>query len=145
MVAQINHQLSYMQWKIKLTLWFVYEWEKPPRRKPYRMNLRSRLPRIHYYHNKRLQVKKSQYFIQIYSWTLTPIPNWTCFVVTISPFNHGSQYVINQFDARIPIRGLLTNLRKMLATKFFSSSTWWRSRSSLITKPYVVQTQQLLE
>ena len=28
---------------------------------------------------------------------------------------HGSQYVINQFDVWIPIRGLLTNLRKMLA------------------------------
>ena len=35
---------------------------------------------------------------------------------------HGSQYVTNQFDVQIPIRGLLTNLRKMLATKFFSSS-----------------------
>ena len=36
--------------------------------------------------NKRLQVKESQYFIPTYSWTLTPIPNWTYSVVTISPF-----------------------------------------------------------
>ena len=35
---------------------------------------------------------------------------------------HGSQYVTNQFDAQIPVRGLLTNLRNMLAAKFFSSS-----------------------
>ena len=35
---------------------------------------------------------------------------------------HGSRYLTNQFDTRIPIRGLLTNLRKILATKFFSSS-----------------------
>ena len=35
---------------------------------------------------------------------------------------HGSQYVTNQFDTRIPIHSLLTNLRKMLATKFFNSS-----------------------
>ena len=35
---------------------------------------------------------------------------------------YGSQYMTNQFDARIPIRGLLTNLRKMLAAKFFTSS-----------------------
>ena len=35
---------------------------------------------------------------------------------------HGSQYVTNQFDAWIPVRGLLTNLKKMLAAKFFSSS-----------------------
>ena len=35
---------------------------------------------------------------------------------------HDSQYVTNQFDARIPVRDLITNLRKMLAAKFFSSS-----------------------
>ena len=35
---------------------------------------------------------------------------------------HGFQYVTKQFDAWIPVRGLLTNLRKMLAAKFFSSS-----------------------
>ena len=35
---------------------------------------------------------------------------------------HDSKYTTNQFDAWIPIRGLLINLRKMLAIKFFSSS-----------------------
>ena len=48
--------------------------------------LRSPLLWIHYYHNKQLQVKESQYLIPTYSWTLTPIPNWTYSVVTISPF-----------------------------------------------------------
>ena len=28
----------------------------------------------------------------------------------------------NQFDVRIPVRSLITNLRKMLVAKFFSSS-----------------------
>ena len=28
----------------------------------------------------------------------------------------------NQFDEQIPVRGLLTNLRKMLAANFFNSS-----------------------
>ena len=59
---------------------------KPTRQKPHRVILRSPLLRIHYYQNKRLQVKESQYFILTYSWTLTPIPSWTCSVVTISPF-----------------------------------------------------------
>ena len=36
---------------------------------------------------------------------------------------HDSQYVTNQFDARILVRALLTYLRKMWAAKFFSSST----------------------
>ena len=46
---------------------------------------------------------------------------------------------------RIPVRGLHINLKKMLVAKFFSSSTRWRSRNSLVTKLYGVQTQQLLE
>ena len=75
-----------MQQKIKLTQWFVYEWEKPPRQKLHRVILRSPLLRIHYYHTKRLQVKESQYLIPTYSWTLTSIHNWTCIVVTFSHF-----------------------------------------------------------
>ena len=55
-------------------------------KKPHRVILRSPLPKFHYYHNKRLQVKESQYPIPTYSWTLTLIPNWTCSVVTISHF-----------------------------------------------------------
>ena len=34
-----------------------------------------------------------------------------------------SQYITNQFDVWILVHGLLTNLRKMLATKFFSLLT----------------------
>ena len=60
--------------------------EKTFRAKPHWVNLWSPLPIIHYYHNKQLQVKKSQYLIPTYSWTLTPIHNWTCSVVTISHF-----------------------------------------------------------
>ena len=69
-----------------MTQWSVYEWGKPTRQKPHRMIFRSPLLKFHYYHNKRLQVKESQYFIPTYSWTLTLIPNWTCLVVTISHF-----------------------------------------------------------
>ena len=106
---------------------------------------RSPLSRIHNYHNKWLQVKESQYLIPTYSWTLTPIHNWTCFVVTISHFQctTPSTWLINRCIN--PSTWLTTNLWSMLAAKFFSSSTWWRSRSSLVTKPYNVQTQQLLQ
>ena len=55
--------------------------------KPHRVILRSPLIKFHYYHNKRLQVKELQYLIPTYSWNFTPIPKWTCFVVTISPFD----------------------------------------------------------
>ena len=64
----------------------VYEWGKPTRQKLHRVILKSPLPRIHYYQNKWLQAKESQYLISTYNWTLTPILNWTCSVVTISHF-----------------------------------------------------------
>ena len=102
-------------------------------KKSHRVILRSPLPRIHYYH-KRLQIKESQYLIPTYSWIFNPISNWTCSVVTISYF---------QYTA--PNTWLTTNLRRMLVAKFFSSSTRWRSRSFLVTRPYGVQMQQLLE
>ena len=84
----------------KLTRWFVYEWGKQTRQKPHQVILRSPLPRIHYYHNKRLQGKESQYFIPTYSWTLTPILNWTSSVVTISHFQctAPSTWLINCAD-----------------------------------------------
>ena len=72
--------------KNKLTRWFVYEWGKSTRQKPQQVILRSPLPRIHYYQNKLLQIKESQYLIPTYSWIHIPIPNWTCSKVTISPF-----------------------------------------------------------
>ena len=70
----------------KLTRWFVYEWGKPTQQKPHQVILRLPLPKIHYYHNKRLEVKESQYLIPTYSWTLALIPNWTCSIMTISLF-----------------------------------------------------------
>ena len=70
-----------------MTRWFVHEWRKPTRQKPHQVIFRSPLSKFHYYHNKRLQVKESQYLIPTYSWTFTLIPNWTCSVVTISPFD----------------------------------------------------------
>ena len=134
-----------MQRKIKLTRWFVYEWEKPPRQKSHQVILRSPLPRIHHYHNKRLQVKESQYLIPTYSWTLTPITNWTCSVVTISLFQCTALSTWLTNWCTDPSTWLTTNLRRMLTAKFFSSSTWWRSRNSLVTKSYGTQMQQLLQ
>ena len=90
----------------KLTQWFVYKWGKPTRQKPHRVILRSPLPKFHYYHNKWLQVKESQYLIPTYSWTLIPIPNWTCSIVTISPF-----------DAWLPVRNFNHQLEKVVGYK----------------------------
>ena len=107
-----------MQRKINLTQWFVYKWGKPPRQKSHWVNLRSPLPRIHYYQNKWLQVKESQYLIPTYSWTLIPIYNWTCNVVTISHFQckAPSTWLTNRCTNLSA--WLHTNLKMMLAAKF---------------------------
>ena len=79
-----------------------------------------------------------------YNWTLTPIPNWTCSVVTVPFFNARllSTWLTNCVDHR---RDFNHQLRRLLAANFFSSSTRWRSRRCLVTKPYGANTQQLLQ
>ena len=67
MEVQTNHQITNYATEIKLTWSFVFEWGKPTRQKLYRVILRSQLSRIHYYHDKRLQVKESQYLIPTYN------------------------------------------------------------------------------
>ena len=56
-----------MQQKLNLTQVICLQMGKTIEAKPHRVNLRSLLPRIHYYQNKQLQVKESQYFIPTYS------------------------------------------------------------------------------
>ena len=56
---------------------------------------------------------------------------------------HGSQYVTNQLHGS-QYATSITNQKRLLAAKFFSSSRQWRLRRNLVTKPYGVQTQQLL-
>ena len=56
-VAQTNHQLNKMQQKINLTQVICLRMEKTTEAKLHRVNLRSPLPKIHYYQNKQLQVK----------------------------------------------------------------------------------------
>ena len=117
---------------------------KPTRQKPHRVILRSLLPRIHYYQNKRLQVKESQYLIPTYSWTLTPIPNWTYSVVAISHFQctAPSTWLTNYVN---PSTRLNHQLEKNVGCNVLLFITRWRSWSFLVTKPYGVQTQQLLQ
>ena len=71
---------------------------------------------------------------------LNPYPNTQLDLFcndNLSFLMHDSQYVTNQFDAWIPIRGLFTNLRTMLAAKFFSSSHDEDHESSWLQNPTV--------
>ena len=132
-----------MQRKLNLIWVICLRMGKTTEVKPHRVNLRSPILRIHYYHNKRLQVKESQYLIPTYSWTLTPIPNWTCSVVTISPCN-ARLPVCDWPIAWISVRDFNHQLEKIVGCKVLQFITRWRLRRCLVIKPYGAQTQQLL-
>ena len=83
------------------------------------MFLWSSLLRIHYYHNKRLQVNEFQHLILTYSWIFTPIPNWTCSVMKISHFQCTTPNTWLTNRCTNPSTWLTTNLRRMLAAKVF--------------------------
>ena len=82
--------------------------------------------------------KESKYLIPTYNWTLTPIPNWTSSVVTISPFEctASSTWLTNCTD---PSTRLDYQLEKDVDCKILLFITQWRLWSCLITKPYDVQ------
>ena len=128
-----------MQWKINLTWVICLRMEKTIEAKPHQMNLRLPLLRIHYYLNKLLQVKESQYLIPTYNWTLTPIPNWTCFVVTISHFQCMAPCTCLS-NCTDPSTRLSHQLEKDVGCKVLQFITRWRSQSSLVTKSYGVRT-----
>ena len=108
------------------------------------MILRSTLPKFHYYHNRLLQVKEFQYLIPTYSWTLIPIPNWTCSVVKISHFQctAPSTWLTNCADLSTRLDH---QLKKDVGCKVLLSIIQWRSWRCFVTKPYGVQTKQLLQ
>ena len=62
-----------MQWKINLTQMICLRMEKTTEAKPHQVNLRSLLPRIRYYLNKRLQVKRIP--VSNINLQLNPYPN----------------------------------------------------------------------
>ena len=77
------------------------------------------------------------------TWSTTMVTNMSIFRTIRFPRRRsklrgwqlrGSQYTTS-----------ITNLKRLLAAKFFSSSTWWRSGRCLVTKPYSVNTQQFLQ
>ena len=127
-----------------MTWWFVYEWGKPNGKNPTGW--------FSSHHSRNFTIITTSDYKQgipstlpTYSWTLTPIPNRTCSVVTVSLFwCTAPKFVTNQLRGS-QYATSITNLKRLLAAKFFSSSTRRRSGRCLVTKPYGVNTQQLLQ
>ena len=108
------------------------------------MIFRSPLPKLHYYHNKRLQAKNPKYLTNL---QLNPYPNTQSDLFYSDNFLFwctAPKYVTNQLRGS-QYATSITNLKRLLAAKFFSSSTRWRSGRYLVTKSQGVNTHQLLQ
>ena len=99
------------------------------------MIFRSPLPKLHYYHNKRLQARNPKYLINL---QLNAYPNTQSdlFYSDIFPFWCTTPKYVTNGCADPSTRLQNTNLKRLLVAKFFSSSTRWRSGRCLVTKPY---------
>ena len=73
-----------------MTRWFIYEWGKPDG-KTSPSDFQVTTPETSLLSQQTVTSKGILSTLSTYNWTLTPIPNWTCFVVTIP-----------LFDARLP-------------------------------------------
>ena len=95
--------------------------------KSHRVILRSPLPRIHYYHNKWLQVKKLSI---LYQFIVEPLPQYQIGLVLqwqslLSM--HGFQYVTNhQLEKNVGCK-VLQFINMMKITKFLGYKTLWRT------------------
>ena len=107
------------------------------------MIFRSPLPKLHYYHNKRLQARNPKYLTNL---QLNPYPNTqsNLFCSDSFPFWCTAPKHVTKNCADPSTRLQNTNLKRLLAAKFFSSSTQRRSGRCLVTKPYGANTQKLL-
>ena len=111
--------------------------------KPHRVILKSSLPKFHYYHNKRLQVKEFQYLTPTNSWTLTL--NTQLDLLCCDNFSFWctapTTWLTNCVDPSTRLQSLT---RKGCWLQSSSVHPRWSSRRCLVTKPYGAQTRQLL-
>ena len=108
---------------------------KTTKAKPYRVNFRSPLPRIHYYQNKRLQIRGIP--VPNTNLQLNPYPNtqldlW-CSDNLSFQYTTPSTWLTNWCID--PCTWLAHQLEEDVSCKVFQFIQRWRSRSSLITKP----------
>ena len=111
--------------------------------KSHRVILKSPLPKFHYYHNKRLQVKEFQYLTPTNSWTLTL--NTQLDLLCCDNFSFWctapTTWLTNCADPSTRLQSLT---RKGCWLQSSLVHPRWSSRRCLVTKPYGAQTRQLL-
>ena len=82
-----------------------------------------------------------------YQLTVEPLPNTQLDLFCSDNFHFwctAPKYMTNQLRGS-QYATSITNLKRLLAAKFFNSSTRWRLGRCLVTKPYGANTQKLLQ
>ena len=113
-----------MQRKINLTQVICLWMGKTIEAKPHQVNLRLPLPRIHYYQNKQLQVKRI--LVPNTNLHLNHYPN-----TQLDLWCRGNL----SFQCTAPSTWLTHQLEEDVGCKVLQFIQQWRSRSSLVTKP----------
>ena len=98
-----------------MTRWFVYEWRKPNDKNP-PGDFQFTTPETPLLSQQAVTNKGILSTLPTYSWTLIPIPSWTCSVVTIPPFDTrlSSTWLTNYTD---PSTWLQTPIKKVVVCK----------------------------
>ena len=96
--------------------WFVYEWEKLDGKKTLPGDFQVTTPKTPLLSQQAVTSKGIPSILPTYSWTLTPIPNWTCSVVTVPLFDIWlpSTWLINCAD---PSTRLQSPTKKVVGCK----------------------------
>ena len=137
-VAQINHQLTKVcngkYFDMVICLWMG----KTYAAKSLLGDFKVTTPENPLLSKQAVTSKGIQYLLPTYIWTLTPITNWTCSVVVISPFQctASSMWLTNRAN---PSSQLNHQIEKDVGCKVLQFITQWRSWSCLVIKPYDVQ------
>ena len=98
-----------------MTQWFVYEWGKLDDKNP-TGDFQVTTPKTPLLSQQAVTSKGIPSTLPTYSWTLTPIPNWTCSIVTVPFFDAWlpSMWLTNCTD---PSSRLQTLNKKVVACK----------------------------
>ena len=128
-----------------MTRWFVYEWGKTYTAKTPPGDFQvitSEIPLL-----SQQAVTSKEILVPYANIQLNPYSNIQLDLLCSDNFLFwctAPKYVTNQLCGS-QYATSITNSRRLLAAKFFNSSTRWRLRRCLVTKPYGAHTLQLLQ
>ena len=104
-----------------MTWWFVYEWGKPNGKTP-QGDFQVTTPETPLLSHQAITSKGISSTLPTYSRTLTPIPNWTCSVVTVHPHDEDQEDTWSQ------------NPMVHIHSNFFKRKRWSRARTSSLVQ-----------